>query len=293
MGVGTHLWDWLKPAIYLAKVPLCLLIGYSTLFGYFLAESTVSLQAVLTGTGIFFIAAGAATLNSVQDHYIDTIFSRTRNRPLPRGTVGRPYAVIQALLLFASGGIALFFASGSVLPLAVAVIAVLLYNAVYTPLKQKTVLAIVPGAICGALPPYIGWLAGGGGRAYFEAFLLVAVMLLWQIPHFWLIILQNKEDYKTGIIPSLFSHFQEKTIKRLFITWIGGLITVMLLFTVLPSMHMAVARVLIFLNSCSLLLLFIFGFKIDRPVNYRMFFSALNGTLFLHMTIVIAGTIWS
>ncbi len=76
MGVGTNLWGWLKPAIYLAKVPLCLLIGYSTLFGYFLAEPTVSLRAVLTGAGIFIIAAGAATLNSVQDHSFPVLRSR-------------------------------------------------------------------------------------------------------------------------------------------------------------------------------------------------------------------------
>jgi len=293
MGVVRYLWHWVSPGINLAKLPLCLLIGYSTLFGFFLAESTVSLQAIWAGTGIFILAAGAATLNSIQDHYIDTVFARTRNRPLPRGTVGRRYAFVLAVLLLGSGLLVLYFASERAFPLAVSVFAVLLYNLVYTPLKKKTVLAIVPGAICGALPPYIGWLMGGGGKADFEAFLLVAVMLLWQVPHFWLILLQNKDDYKTGIIPSLFSHFHEETIKRLFITWIGGLLAVMLLFTVLPLMQSLLVRSLIFLNTCGLLLFFLIGFKLDHPVNYKKSFSVLNGALFLHMSIVIAGSILS
>lgn len=293
MGVATHFWNYLKSGIYLAKIPLCLLIGYSTLFGYFLAEPTFSLQAVAAATGIFILAAGAATLNSVQDYYIDGFFARTRNRPLPRGAVGRPYAAAQAAILFGAGWLFLYSVSSSVLPSIVAVAAVLLYNLVYTPLKQKTVLAIVPGAVCGALPPYIGWLVGGGGETDFEAFLLVAVMFLWQIPHFWLILLQNKEDYKTAIIPSLFSHFKEETIKRLFITWIGGLVAVMLQFSILPFMHNMAIRGLIFLNSCSLLLVFLFGFRFGRAVNYRMFFSILNGALFLHMSIVIVGSILS
>ncbi len=282
----------LKSGATLAKLPLCLFIGFSALFGFFLADPTGYLSAFLTGVGLFFLAAGAATLNSIQEYRIDAHFERTRNRPLPRGTVSRLSAGIQTVLLFGVGWIVLYTVVKDRFPLGVAVVAVVLYNGIYTPLKTKTVLAIVPGAVCGALVPYIGWLIGGGGKTAFEPFLLIGLMVLWQIPHFWLIILHYRDDYQKGVIPSLFSYFKETSIRRLFITWIGALVSVMALFSILPSVNDITVRILIIMNSFALLIWFLLSFGMVRTVNYKLLFSVLNGALFLHMTIITAGNIW-
>ncbi|OEU47493.1 MAG: hypothetical protein BA866_14195 [Desulfobulbaceae bacterium S5133MH15] len=281
----------LKSRAALAKLPLCLFIGFSALFGFFLADPTGYLSAFLTGAGIFFLAAGAATLNSIQEHHIDAHFERTRNRPLPRGTVSRLSAGIQTVLLFGVGWIVLYTVVKNGFPLGVAMFAVVLYNGIYTPLKTKTVLAIVPGALCGALVPYIGWLIGGGEKTAFEPFLLICLMVLWQIPHFWLIILHYRDDYQKGVIPSLFSYFKETSIRRLFITWIGALVFVMALFSILPSVNDITVRILIIMNSFALLIWFLLSFGMVRTVNYKLLFSVLNGSLFLHMTIITVGNI--
>ena len=291
MGFSARLRTVLKSGAVLAKLPLCLFIGFSALFGFFLAYPTVCSRAFLTGAGLFFLAAGAATLNSIQEHHIDAHFERTRNRPLPGGRISRSYAGIQAVLLFGSGWLILYTVADSGFPLGVAMFAVVLYNGIYTPLKTKTVLAIMPGALCGALVPYIGWLIGGGGKTAFEPFLLIALMILWQVPHFWLILLHYRDDYKKGVIPSLFSYFKETSIRRLFITWIGSLVSVMALFSTLPSMNGMIVRILIIMNSLALLIWFFLSFGMMRTANYKRLFFVLNGALFLHMAIITVGNI--
>ncbi len=292
MSVVRRLQVSLQSAVYLAKAPLCLLVGYSALFGFFLADPTVSVRALLTGVGLFLLATGAATLNSIQEHHIDAHMERTKERPLPRKAVSLSRAGFQAILLLGAGIVVLNAVSPTIFPLCVAVFALVLYNGIYTPLKQQSVLAIVPGAVCGALPPYIGWLVAGGGKTGFEPSLLITLMVLWQVPHFWLVLLHHREDYKSGVIPSLFSLFQEETIRRFFITWIGGLVSVMILFTILPSISGSVIRILIILNSFSLLGCFFLRFRSKQRNNYILLFVLLNGSLFLHMTIIAVGNIY-
>ncbi len=292
MSVVAWLWGRLKSALYLAKAPLCFLVGYSALFGFFLADPTVPIHAFLTGTGLFLLATGAATLNSIQERCTDALMERTKNRPLPRKNVSLLQARIQTILLFGAGVVVLSAVSKTIFPFAVALLAVVLYNGIYTPLKQRTVLAIVPGAVCGALPPYIGWLVGGGDKIGFEPFLLIALIVLWQIPHFWLVLLHYRKDYKSGIHPSLLSFFQEDTIRLFFITWIGGLVTTMILFTVLPFIGGLLFKILLMLNAVSLLVYFSLSFRGKQRNNYKLLFVVLNRALFLHMTIIIVGTVY-
>lgn len=266
------------------------MVGYSALFGFFVADQAAPFRALLTGTGLFFLAAGAATVNSIQEHRTDAYMERTKKRPLPEKTVSLLQAGILAVLLLSAGMIFLDAASQAVFPLGMAVLAVAIYNGLYTPLKQRTVLSIIPGALCGAIPPYIGWLVGGGSKTGFEPFLLIALMVLWQVPHFWLVLLHHGRDYKKGIMPSLFSLFEEEVIRRMFITWVGGLVSVMILFTILPVISSYISKVLIILNSIILLICFTLNFLIRRKNNYKLLFAVLNGTLFLHMTIIIVGS---
>jgi len=292
MGTVIRLLRCSQAGIHLAKAPLCILIGCSALFGFFLADPVVSARAFGVGAGLLFLAMGAATLNSFQEHKTDALLKRTQNRPLPRGTVGLVHAGIQTILLLGAGVLVLYKLSGTIFPFTVALSAVVLYNGIYTPLKQKTILAIIPGAVCGALPPYIGWLMGGGAKISFEPVLLFAIMVLWQVPHFLLVLLCFKEDYKTAELPSLLFHFHEKTIDRFFITWIGGLVFVMILFTILPAIHSVMIRTLIIINTACLLSCFVFNLRRRQNCNYRLLFATLNGALFLHMAIVSVGCIW-
>lgn len=277
----------------LAKVPLCLLIGCSTIFGYILANPVIGGRALFLSVGIFVIATGAATLNSLQEHGLDGQFRRTKNRPLPKGLLTRAQAWKQALVLLCVGFTILIAASEDFLPVLIALLSFFLYNAVYTPLKIKTILAIIPGAICGALPPYIGWIGGGGEVAGYTGALLIALFVLWQVPHYWLVLLTFKEDYEKSDIPNFLKQYQEESLKRFFVSWIGALASVMLMFLVLPFHIGPLSRVLIFLNIGLLLSVFFYSLVIQKTCNYRTLFIFLNLALLFHMVILSMSRIFA
>lgn len=277
--------------VELTKAQLCLLIGCSTLFGSILADPVIGPGTLLTGCGIFVLATGAATLNSLQEYRLDSEFLRTSTRPLPKGSISPRQAGLQALVLCLIGLLLVFWATGTVLPVLTAVFAVFLYNGVYTPLKKKTVLAIIPGAVCGALPPYIGWLAGGGGAFNYTALLLLALFVLWQVPHFWLVLLNFQDEYVGSRLPHFLQLFREDSLRRFFITWLGALVLVMFMFLGLPFSLGQLWRVMIIANGCLLLGVFIYSLALRKTTDYRTLFIVLNVALFVHMVVLAAGRI--
>ncbi len=281
----------LRCRLQLAKIQLCLLIGCSTLFGFILADPIIKTATLLCGCAVFVLAMGAASLNSLQECRLDRELLRTSNRPLPRGVLTPRQAWWQALILCLAGLLLLFWATRTIWPLITAVFAVFLYNGLYTPLKQKTVLAIIPGAVCGALPPYIGWLSGGGEAFSYPALLLFALFVLWQIPHFWLVLLNFKAEYVGSSLPHFLQLFGEDTLKRLFITWLGALVLIMMLFLGLPFPLGFLWRALIVVNGCLLLGAFICGLAFGKSINYRTLFIILNAALFVHMLVLTSGRI--
>ena len=147
------------------------------------------------------MAAGASTLNMLLERRTDGLMRRTQNRPLPAGRL-RPVEALAWGALLTAGGVAfLAWRSGS-LPALVALVTWASYLFLYTPLKTRTSLSTVVGALPGALPPVIGWAAARGSIDA-GAFVLFAILFLWQIPHFLAIAWIYREDYARGGLPML------------------------------------------------------------------------------------------
>lgn len=278
--------------VRLAKGALCLLVGGSALFGALLAEGFFSAKSLLIGLAVFVLAAGAATLNSLQEYQLDRQMARTRLRPLPQGQLPLRQAFWQGVLLIVAGlTILVFSAEGPWVPL-VALLAVFLYNGVYTPLKTVSVLAIVPGAICGALPPLIGWLGAGGALLSFPALLLMSLLALWQVPHFWLVLLRHREDYRLLGLPSIVDQFGEARVKALFFTWIAALVTTMLMFLFFLYGSAWPIRLGVVINAFGLLLIFGWQLRPGGSGNYRLLFIVLNLALIAHMFLTGIGQVF-
>ncbi|HVC65812.1 MAG TPA: heme o synthase, partial [Candidatus Dormibacteraeota bacterium] len=160
---------------------------------------TGRLAAALAGTAL--VAAGASCLNMVLERRTDSLMLRTRNRPLPAGRLHPPEALAWGLALTTSGLILLAWRTGA-LAAAVAFATWASYLFFYTPLKTRTSLSTIVGALPGALPPVIGW-AAARGRLEPGAFVLFAIVFLWQIPHFLAIAWIYREDYARGGLPML------------------------------------------------------------------------------------------
>ena len=94
------------------------------------------------------------------------------------------------------------------------------YNWIYTPLKQKTAFAAVPGALVGAIPPALGWVAGGGTLLDPRIGGLALFFFIWQIPHFWLLLLDSSRDYESAGLPSITKIFSTEQIKRIVFIWL-------------------------------------------------------------------------
>jgi protoheme IX farnesyltransferase len=144
---------------------------------------------------------------------------RTKSRPIPSGRLNPEAALWISIGLILSGSLLLFFGVGD-LALALGLFAVLWYNLIYTPLKQRTAFAAVPGALVGAIPPVLGWTAGGGEIFDPRIGGVALFFFIWQIPHFWLLLLDVSKDYENVRLPSVTKIFSQEQIKRIVFVWL-------------------------------------------------------------------------
>ena len=169
--------------ISLGKPGLTLMSVSTALAGGLLAPGgTDSMWPLLgIGLGTLCVGSGAVTLNQYREREFDALMQRTRRRPLPRGSITPSHALSFGILLAAAGiGI---LASTTLLATFLALLTLLTYVLVYTPMKRSTHFATAVGGLPGAIPPLIGWTAITGNIAP-EAYILFLVLFLWQMPHF-------------------------------------------------------------------------------------------------------------
>lgn len=184
----TALW------LALAKPRLNALAVATVGIGYYLGADVLDLGvllSVLIGSGL--VAAGGAAFNQVAERDLDALMTRTRSRPLPVGGISPAAGQFFATVLSIAGLIVL--ALGANLLSAVVALATLVsYAWIYTPLKRRTSLAVLVGAVPGALPPVIGWAAATGALTV-EAWLLFGIVFAWQLPHFHSLAWLYRDDY--------------------------------------------------------------------------------------------------
>ena len=233
----------IRPGVSLA-VGLSALAGWvlagggaqrDTLYGAWAAEWPWG--AALVFAGAFALGAAVSVLNQIQERSRDALMERTRLRPLASGrmTAGQGGLRFGALLVLAA--LCLWPGLG---PGAGPVILVVLglYNGLYTTLKPITAWAMIPGAACGALPLWIGWLAGGGTPLAMTPVYFFALYFVWQMPHFWMLAEANAEDYAAAGFPvpaTSFSGFSRRAIPRLWALALATLAGMAPLFGLLTS----------------------------------------------------------
>lgn len=182
--------------VALLKFKLSLLVALSGVFGYVMAagSSFTWLGTLVVGFGALLVTGASNTLNQVIEKEYDKLMKRTENRPLPTGKLSSFEATIYAILI---GGIGIYL-MGAYFNLAaglLSLVALLSYAFVYTPMKRISPVAVFIGAIPGALPPLIGWVAVTGELGI-GGILLFVFQFFWQFPHFWAIAWLAEEDYK-------------------------------------------------------------------------------------------------
>lgn len=185
----------LADLLSLTKPGLTRLVVMTTGMGVWVAGGPYDLvQVVITILGTLLVVAAANTLNCYLERDVDGLMARTANRPLPCGRMEPGVALWMGLGLAAVSIPLLTFAVRPLVGL-LAAIALVSYVLIYTPLKRVTSLSTLVGAVPGAIPPVIGWVAVTG-RIDPPAVILFGILFLWQLPHFFAIALFRKDEYE-------------------------------------------------------------------------------------------------
>ena len=178
----------------LTKVGLSLSVVFSSVAGYLLAIDVVNYFTLfLLAIGGFFMVGASNAFNQIIEKDTDVIMKRTQNRPLPTGRMPVNIALTIAIL-FTIFGLTILYSINPKTALFGA-ISIFLYTSVYTPLKAVTPLSVFVGAIPGAIPFMLGWVAATDNFGL-EAGLLFMIQFFWQFPHFWAIGWLQDEEYK-------------------------------------------------------------------------------------------------
>jgi len=223
MTRSSDLWQLIKPGV----TRMCVL---TTVGGLMLAPGEIGVvRGLLAVLGSAMAVGGANAANMWWERDSDRLMARTRRRPLPSGRMA-PGVALRFAALLSVASVLLLALSTNLLTAALAAAAILSYVLVYTPLKRRTPLALVIGAVPGAVPPLLGWTAvtnalDPGGLVLF------GILLVWQIPHFIAIALYRKTEYARAGIRVVPVVRGDAMAKVQAVAWAGALVPLSLMLT--------------------------------------------------------------
>ena len=185
----------LKVIFELTKFRLSFLVSFSAIVGFILAsDNFIFIDLLVLGLSGYLVTAASVINNQILEKELDKKMDRTKNRPLPTNRITKTNSTIISIIFMVIGLVTMtvyFNFTSGLLSLA----SLLLYTFVYTPLKKVGPVAVFVGAIPGALPPLIGWVAFSGVISI-EAIIIFSIQFIWQFPHFWAIAWIYHDDYK-------------------------------------------------------------------------------------------------
>jgi len=251
------------------------MVTISALTGYFLTGSSPKVALIFLFAGVFLLAAGTSVLNQVQECRHDALMKRTVRRPIPAGEISRKAALLIAIVLMLWG--MLLLSLNGWLPVLLGLSNVVFYNLIYTHLKTRSWLAIIPGAFVGAVPPLIGWTSAGFYIFHPNVLFIATFVFLWQIPHFWLLMIKYGKEYELAGFSSISKVLNERQIKSVVFGW--GVITSLFLmsfplfgFNLKPILLIT----LIAMNFLFITLFHRFLFEKGSPKTIRKAFVLIN-----------------
>ncbi len=209
----------LKNYLVLFKIKVMIPVSLTGFTGYFIFDPHFSINILFISIGILLLAISASILNQLQEVELDRTMNRTQNRPLPAKKISKKNAFLFFLVSLGSGTFCIYF-FGNFNAAFIGLITLAWYNGIYTYAKRFSAFAVVPGAVTGALPPLIGWVAAGGFIWDKPIIFLEFLFFTGQIPHFWLLVIKYGEDYKNAGIPNLSNILSRSQINRLTFTWV-------------------------------------------------------------------------
>lgn len=266
----------LKMFLELSKIKITFFVTITTSFGFIAYRGNITSDILLPTLGTLLLACGSAAYNHFQERFTDGLMDRTKNRPIPSGKISASSVWYFAGILVLAGSLILLFGA-NITAMLLGLLNLVWYNLIYTPLKRKTALAIVPGSLVGAIPPAIGWVAAGGSLLAPQIIILSFFFFIWQIPHFWLLLLVLDKDYQKAGLPTLTKIFSHQQLTRITFIWILATIVTGFLIPLFGIIHlnwiiysMFIAGIILIWKAAGML-----RFE-GTLTNYRFAFNSIN-----------------
>ncbi len=277
----------LSDYLSLVKFRLSLAVTFSAATGYLVYNSYPRIDFILLISGILLLTCGSAALNQYTEREQDAIMKRTMYRPVASKRISAGSAVTVSAVLIISGSLLLLLTGPG--PFILGCSGVILYNLLYTYLKRISLLAIIPGAIVGSVPPLIGYTSAGGTVLNDKIFFFAAFMFLWQIPHFWLLLMRYGKEYQDAGFRTIYDHLNVQQIKLVALSWIVLWCLILVLFAYHVRVFISYFMVALFFLTAVFIILFIISlFSRDEDKGLKHSFALFNLYSFLIMLILIA-----
>ena len=275
----------LPTILSLMKYKVSLAVTFTTVTGYLICSGSFDLRLLYTALGVFILAGGTSALNQFQERKFDARMERTKHRPLPSHKITPKTASIISIILMLSGLTILYFFSGKI-SAALGLFNIFWYNIIYTYLKQITPFAVVPGSLVGAIPAMIGWTAAGGAIFDTRIIIIAYFLFIWQIPHFWFLLMKYGKEYEEAGFPSITKVFNQQGLKSLTFIWIIATSITTLMFPLFNIITIPLLLIIIFILNIWLIITFTrITFNLKISINFKRAFATIN--IFMIATLLL------
>ncbi len=273
----------IKEFFVLTKFVLSFAVSLSALFAYIMAKGEIGMDMFIATFAVLLVALGVSTLNQVQEYKEDALMDRTKHRPIASGRVSPGMGIIIAAVLIVASLVLIYDLLG-LTGVNLFLFSFIWYNAFYTPLKKKSALAVVPGALLGVVPPAIGWLTAGHSLLEVEFYALGLFYFVWQVPHFWLLVMLHYGDYGGAGYPTAMRLFGRMSLQRLTFTWlVFTIMTGYFMVTIFQPMSMVILALLV--------LTALLAFASSLQLLYKKFELTHARKVFVQINLAFLGTI--
>ncbi len=276
-----------KLILALIKYRVSLAVSFTTVTGYMVFAGQFDIQIVYLIISIFLLAGGSSAMNECQESKYDALMARTKNRPIPSGKISLLNGWIISIAFTLVGLLMLYFIFDATTAL-LGLINLVWYNIIYTNLKRVSAFAVVPGSMVGAIPALMGWTAAGG-YVFDSTIIFIAFFLfIWQIPHFWLLMLKYGKEYEEAGFKTINQAVNAPNLKLIIFAWVlatsfSSIIVPLFLVNISLTFFIIIfALNLIFIGVFTKL-----SFGNVTELNFRKSFISINVYMMIFMLLLI------
>ena len=261
-------------------------VTLTSIAGYIIYTGSFDFQIIQLAMGVFILAGGASALNEFQERNYDAKMARTKLRPIPSGKILPQQALIISIICILTGTVLLFYSFGKLTAL-LGLFNIFWYNLLYTYLKRITPFAVVPGSLTGAIPVLMGWTAAGGYIFESTIIFIAFFLFIWQIPHFWLLMLKYGKEYEEAGFPTINRAVSSRNLKMIIFSWIiaTSVSSIMIPFFIVNT-SMAFFAAIFVLNILFVGIFAKLTFGKHTELNLKKSFISINIYMFLFMILL-------